>query len=86
MRQIQPLHAIQNSLHSLRGGTFQIGILDPQDELAAMMTGIRPGIQCRTCTAQMQKTGRAWSKTSSYSHDEIGMNKRNFYFTASSSA
>lgn len=30
----------------------------------------------------MQETGRARCKTSSYSHDEIGKNKRNAYFTA----
>ena len=70
MLQAKPLHAVDNRLHRLWCGSLHIGIFNPQNKLAAMMAGIGPGIQGSTGTAQMQKTGRTWRKTSSYSHDK----------------
>src|SRR3546814_7906757 len=43
--QAEPLHAVQDRLQGGIGGTLAVGILDPQDELAATATRFQPAIQ-----------------------------------------
>ncbi|MNO65355.1 hypothetical protein D3C76_561090 [compost metagenome] len=61
--QLQPFHALNDGVDRLLSGTFQVGILDTQHELAALALCEQPGIECGTGTADMQKAGRAGSKT-----------------------
>ena len=41
------------------GGALAVGVLDPQDELAAVLAGVRPAEQRRTGPAHVQVAGRA---------------------------
>ncbi len=61
--QLQPFHTLDDGVDRLLGGTFQIGILDTQHELTALILCKQPGIECGTGTADMQEAGRAGSKT-----------------------
>ena len=61
--QLQPFHALNDGVDGLLSGTFQIGILDTQHKLTALVLCKQPGIECGTGTADMQKAGRAGSKT-----------------------
>lgn len=61
--QLQPFHALNDGVDRLLSGTFQVGILDTQHELTALVLCKQPGIECGTGTADMQKAGRAGSKT-----------------------
>jgi hypothetical protein len=57
VRQAQPLHAVDDGLHRLRRRTRDVGVLDAQDEGAAMAAGIGPGKQRRAGAADVQETG-----------------------------
>src|SRR6202034_4329179 len=66
--QIKPAHSIQNHTNSVLRGPLAVGVLDAQDELAAVMTCIQPGEQRSTYTADVQHAGRARGKTGNDSH------------------
>ena len=51
-------------LYRLLGRTFDIRVLDPQDELAAMMACKRPAKQRRPRRAEVQHAGRTGSDSS----------------------
>ena len=53
-RETQPLEAVEDDLDGLRGGALAVGVLDAQDEAAAMAPGEQPVEQRRACAADMQ--------------------------------
>ena len=59
----EPGHAVEDRLRGLRGGALEIGILDAQDEVAAMPAGISPGKQRGAGTADVEITGGTGSET-----------------------
>jgi hypothetical protein len=61
-REPEPAHALENHPHRFVGGALAIGILDPQDEFAAMATGMEPGKERRAHAADMQHAGGAWGE------------------------
>lgn len=48
------------------GGAGGVGVLDAQDERSALCAGKRPVVDCRSCAADMQATGRRGCE--SYAH------------------
>src|SRR5690606_31125056 len=60
--QAQPVHAVDDGLHRFRRRTFEIGILNAQDELAAEVAGIGPGKQRGARAANVEIAGRAGSE------------------------
>ena len=69
--QPQPLHAVQDHLRRFVGGALAVGVLDAQDELAAMTARIQPGEQRRAHAADVQQTGRTRRKAGTDGHGGI---------------
>ena len=55
----QPRHGIENRLDRLLGGALDVGVLDAQDELSAVMARERPREERGAGAAQVQETGGA---------------------------
>jgi hypothetical protein len=55
----EPRHRVDDRALGLHGGALLVGVLDAQDERAAVMAGERPREQRRADVAEMQKTRRA---------------------------
>src|SRR5687768_11891501 len=72
----QPLHAIEDHLHGIVGGALAIGILNAQNESAAMSPGIKPAEQGGTDAADVQQTGRAGSKARADHEKQADKSKR----------
>ena len=75
--QAHPGHAVQDRLHRLGGGTFAVGILDPQKEGAAGVAGIEPVEQRGARAADMQhacgRGGKAQDRFGVFGHDGRGL-------------
>ena len=67
---VQPgqTHTLVDHVHRARNLPFLVGILNAQDELAAVLTGEQVGIQGGAQAAQMQVAGGAGSETSTNGH------------------
>src|SRR2546425_22375 len=63
--QTQPAHRVEDRLHRRFGRALEVGILDAQDELAAVLSRVRPGEESGPRPADMEVAGRARSKTGS---------------------
>src|SRR6266705_724401 len=61
----EPAHRVEDRLHRSFGRALEIGILDAQDEFAAVLSGVRPGEERGPRPADMEVAGRAWGKTGS---------------------
>ncbi len=61
--EFEPAQAIENGEDRAFGGARLVGILDPQQHLAAGVLGIQPVEQRRTRTADMQVARGRWRKT-----------------------
>src|SRR5436190_6996116 len=59
----EPTHRIENRLDGLLCRTLDIGVLDPQDERAAMAARERPGEERGARAAEMKKTRRTGGET-----------------------
>src|SRR5262249_39427136 len=59
----QPAKAVQNGLQRLLDIPLLIGVIDAQNELAAMLLGKEPIEEGRSDAANMQKTSRTRGKT-----------------------
>src|SRR5690606_15330994 len=53
----QPVHAVENRVDRLPGGADLVGILDAQQELAAVVAGEQPVEQSGTSAADMEEAG-----------------------------
>ena len=67
---VQPgqTHALVNHIHRARDFPFLVGVLNAQDELAAVLAGEQIGVQGGAQAAQMQVAGRAGSETGANGH------------------
>jgi len=61
--QTQPVHAVNDGLHSLRGGARHIRILDAQHEFPPVAAGVGPGEEGGTGAANVQVAGGAGGET-----------------------
>src|SRR5207247_11318333 len=61
--QTQPAHRVEDRLHRGFGRALEVGVLDAQDELAAVLSRVRPGEESGPRPADMEVAGRARSKT-----------------------
>ena len=59
----KPLHAVEDDLDGLIGGTGLVRVLDPEDELSAVVAGEEPVEERGAYAANVQSAGRAWCKT-----------------------
>jgi MFS family permease len=67
--QPQPLEGVKNLIDGFLGRAHLIGILDPQDERATLVSGKQPVVERRTGIPDMQKARRTWRK----SHSNMGV-------------
>ena len=58
----KPGHALQDGIHRLGRGAFEVGVLDAQYKGAAVLACIQPGEQRGARPADVQVTGRARAK------------------------
>ena len=70
--QAEPLHAVENDLRRLVGGALAVGVLDAQDERAAVTARVQPREQRRAHAADVQHAGRAGSETGTDGHGATG--------------
>ncbi len=61
-RNAHPGQSVENNIDSLLGGPLTVGILNAQEELAAVMTGKKKVEQGRAGVADMQQAGRTRGK------------------------
>src|SRR5712691_6171651 len=61
----EPAHGVEDRLHRSFGRALEVGVLDAQDEFAAVLSGVRPGEERGPRPADMEVAGRAWGKTGS---------------------
>ncbi len=66
--QLEPVHAVQDGLYRFRRGAFHVGVLDAQDEGAAVLACISPGEQRGARAADVQVSGGAGGKTGADGH------------------
>ncbi len=59
----EPLHALEDDAHRFFGGALAIGVLHPQDELAAVVPRVQPGKQRRAHAADVQHAGGTGGET-----------------------
>ncbi|KFB73760.1 MAG: hypothetical protein AW09_000986 [Candidatus Accumulibacter phosphatis] len=59
----QPVHAVKNRLHRFRSRTYQVGVLDAQDEAAGMVASVSPREKGSARPTDMQETGWRRRKT-----------------------
>ena len=76
MAEIQPLHTVENGLHRFRRRARDVGVLDAQDELAAVTARVGPRKQRGTGATDVQITGRAGGKAGAdnLGHDDADSN------------
>ena len=60
--ELQPFQAVEDGRYRLLGGTLAIGVLDPQQHLAAAAACIEPVEQCGAGAADMEEAGRRGGK------------------------
>ena len=58
----EPVEAVENRLQRLGDVALGVGVVDPQDELPAVLAGEQPVEQRRANAADVQITGRAGSE------------------------
>jgi len=68
--EIEPLHALEDGIDGLLGGTFEVCVLDAQHELATMLFCIEPGKERGTRSANMQEARRARGKSGTDCHGD----------------
>ena len=64
----EPLHAVQDHLHGFRRRTLAIGVLDAQDERAAVAARVQPAEERGAHAADVQQSGRARREAGAYGH------------------
>ena len=64
----EPVHAVDDRLHRLGRGAFEIGIFDAQNESAAMATRIGPRVERGTGAANVEVTGGAGGEAGADGH------------------
>ena len=70
--QVEPGHALENHPHGLIRGPFAVGVLDPQDELAAHAACVQPAEESRPDASHMKHAGRAGCESGNYCHEPRG--------------
>ena len=68
VREAEPLHALEDHPHRLVRRALTVGVLDAQDELAAVPAGVQPGKEGRADAADVQHAGRARGETGDDAH------------------
>ena len=66
--QAEPVHAVQDHLHGFGRRTLAVGVLDAQDEYAAVAARVQPAEQRRAHAADVQQAGRARGESGAYGH------------------
>src|SRR5437879_2486070 len=61
----EPAHRVEDRLHRGFGRALEVGVLDAQDELAAVLSRVCPGEKSGPRPTDMEVAGRARSKTGS---------------------
>ncbi|MEY9709268.1 hypothetical protein ABIF03_001410 [Bradyrhizobium elkanii] len=56
--ELEPLQAVQDGVDRLLGRAFTVGVLDPEQHLAAELPGIEPVEQRGAGTSDMEEAGR----------------------------
>ena len=69
----EPAQRLEDLLDVLGRGALAVGVLDPQDELAARAAGEEPVVQCRPRAADVQRAGRRRSEADAHA----GMHAQN---------
>src|SRR5690606_12327343 len=64
----EPLHRLQDRVDRRLGAALAVGILDPQDELAATATRLQPAVQRGARAADVQVTGGAGGEAGAAGH------------------
>jgi hypothetical protein len=68
--QAQPLQAVDDAFNGFLGGPFHVGIFNPKDELALILSGPEPVQEGGTGTANVEIAGGAGGKTDThFRHD-----------------
>src|SRR3569833_1498839 len=67
----EPGHPLENGIDGFSSGTLEVGVLDPQNKGAAVLTGVYPGKERGAGAADMQIARGAGSEASANRHDEI---------------
>src|SRR5215471_10743191 len=60
------MHSVEDALNHCFGRTLEIGVLDAQDERAALLTRKQPVEEGRTGSTEMKITSRRGGKSNSY--------------------
>ena len=66
--QAQPVHAVEQRVDGLFGGTLQVGIFDPQQKFTAAVTGVKPVENGGPDIADMDLSRRGRCKSCSETH------------------
>ena len=64
----QPLHALEDRVDGLGGGALAVGVLDAQDERAAVTARVQPAEQGRADPADVQHAGGAGGEAGADGH------------------
>mgnify|MGYP000246353718 CR=1 FL=1 len=83
--EIEPAHAVEDGLHGFGRGAGHVGILDAQDEIAAVTPGIGPREQRRARPPDVQIAGGAGGEAGAdgRGHDENPGKRETRHFTQS---
>jgi len=68
----EPGHALEDGVDRFRGRAFKVGVLDAQNERAAMATGMKPGEERGTGTTDVEVAGRARVLSAGCRHEQPG--------------
>src|SRR5690606_18052725 len=74
--QAQPLEILADSLSKLLGRALDVGVVEAENEGAAMPARKEPVQHGGTHVADMKAASRAWGKTDGYSHSDFGLATR----------
>ena len=72
----QPLHAVEDHLHGFLRRTLSVGVLDAQDEHAAVAPRVQPAEKRRAHAADVQQAGGARGKAGAHGHERFWMRTR----------
>ena len=70
--QTQPGHAFQDGVDRFLGGALAVGVLDAQDEGAAVVARVQPGEQRRAGATDVQIAGGTWGEAAADAHEKAG--------------